>query len=132
MSGTAARRLARNTQLVIAEESQLYRFADPAAGSGAVETLTDALAERAWRRFRHIEAAGGILKALASGSLQGEIAAMREARLARFADGGIEMIGVNAFVAADDAPLPATAAAGESAKGALVFERLAESVEAAA
>ena len=56
-----ALRLARNTQLVIAEEAQLYRFADPAAGSGAVETLTDALAEKAWARFQAIEAGGGML-----------------------------------------------------------------------
>ena len=130
-SSAAARRLARNTQIVIAEEAELYRFADPAAGSGAVETLTDALAENAWARFQAIEAEGGILKALAAGSLQGEIAATREARLARMAEGAIEMIGVNAFVDGDDAPLPSGGEPSADADGALVFRRLADVVEAA-
>ena len=130
-SSAAARRLARNTQLVIAEEAEIYRFADPAAGSGAVETLTDALAERAWGRFRHIEAAGGILKALATGSLQGEIAAMREGRLSRMAEGAIEMIGVNVFFDGDDASPATGAGVPAGTDGALVFRRLAESLEAA-
>ncbi len=127
----AARRLARNTQMVIAEESQLPRFGDPAAGSGAVEALTDALAERAWGRFRHIEAGGGILAALAAGTLQSEIAAAREARLARVADGAIEMIGVNAFAAEADPPLPDGSDPPATADGALVFARLAQAIEAA-
>ncbi len=127
----AARRLARNAQLVIAEESQLHRFADPAAGSGAVEALTDALAERAWGRFRHIEIAGGILSALAAGTLQSEIAAAREARLARVAEGAIEMVGVNAFVAKTEEPSFAGSERRAAADGALVFSRLAESAEAA-
>ena len=130
-SSAAARRLARNTQLVIAEEAELHRFADPAAGSGAVETLTDALAENAWARFQAIEAAGGILKALAAGSLHGEIAVTREARLARMADGAIEMIGVNAFVNGEDEPLPPGAEPSANPDGALIFKRLAEAVEAA-
>ncbi len=126
----AARRLARNTQLVIAEESQLYRFADPAAGSGAVEALTDALAEKAWAQFQVIEAAGGMLATLATGSLLREIAATRDARLARVAEGAIEMVGVNAFVAASGAPLPPASEPQAHADGALVFARLAEGVEA--
>ncbi len=127
----AAERLARNTQLVIAEESQLARFADPAAGSGAVETLTDALAEKAWARFQAIEAAGGMLKALAAGSLQREIAETRDARLLRVRERAIEMIGVNAFVDGDDAPLPSATAPQAAADGKLVFRRLAEEAEAA-
>ena len=126
----AAQRLARNTQLVIAEEAELYRFADPAAGSGAVEALTDALAQKAWQRFQAIEAEGGILASLAGGTFQAEIAATREARLARFAHFAIEMIGVNAFIDGDDAPLP-SGEPGARAESALVFARLAESVEAA-
>ncbi len=124
-----ARRLARNTQLVIAEEACIDRFADPAAGSGAAESLTDALAERAWTGFQTIEAAGGMLKALDAGTVQREIAGTRAARLARVAAGAIEMIGVNAFVAGRDAPLPARSAPGARAAGALVFQRLAEGAE---
>ncbi len=131
-AGAEALRLARNTQLVIAEEAQVARFADPAAGSGAVESLTEAMAERAWTHFQTIEAAGGMLAALAAGSVQSDIAAMRAARLARVAEGAVEMIGVNAFIAESDEPLSAQDQPGAGATGALVFTRLAEDAEARA
>ena len=47
-----ARRIARNTQLLLSEESHLDKVADPAAGSGAVEDLTDQLCQAAWALFR--------------------------------------------------------------------------------
>ena len=62
------RRIARNTQLVLGEESHLHRVIDPAGGSYYVETLTDALADAAWAQFQDIEAAGGIVAALRAGS----------------------------------------------------------------
>ncbi len=55
-----ARRIARNTQTILIEESNLYRVADPAAGSGAIETLTDALCAKAWTLFQEIEREGGV------------------------------------------------------------------------
>lgn len=129
---SGARRLARNTQLVIAEECQLFRFVDPAAGSGAVEILTDVLAEKAWARFQAIEAAGGMLAALASGGLQAEIAATRAARLGRVAARDIEMIGVNAFVAESGTVSPPAPGITAAAGSALLFRRLAEAAEAGA
>ena len=125
-----ARRLARNTQLVIAQESQLFRFADPAAGSGAIEALTDGLAEKAWDRFRAIEAAGGMLAALEAGTLQRDVAATRDARLARVLDGTVVMVGVNAFVATGDTPFAIATERMDTAAGTLVFRRLAEAAEA--
>jgi methylmalonyl-CoA mutase len=53
-----ARRMARNTQLILLEESQLWRVADPASGSGYVESLTHDLCERAWAIFQGIEKTG--------------------------------------------------------------------------
>ncbi|HUQ37065.1 MAG TPA: methylmalonyl-CoA mutase family protein [Aestuariivirga sp.] len=53
-----ARRMARNTQLIVLEESHLWRVADPASGSGYVETLTHDLCERAWTIFQGIEKTG--------------------------------------------------------------------------
>ena len=53
-----ARRMARNTQLILLEESQLWRVADPASGSGYVEHLTHELCERAWVIFQEIEKTG--------------------------------------------------------------------------
>ncbi|KAF0123179.1 MAG: methylmalonyl-CoA mutase, partial [Xanthobacteraceae bacterium] len=59
-----ARRVARNTQLILIEESNLHRVADPAAGSGGMEALTDELCRRAWALFQEWEKAGGIVAAL--------------------------------------------------------------------
>lgn len=95
--GDAARRLARNTQIILAEEANVGRVADPGAGAGAIEAMTSALAEAAWRRFQSIEAEGGIVAAIAEKSLLREIAEAREARLARTARGDIKLVGVNAF-----------------------------------
>ncbi|WP_114949048.1 methylmalonyl-CoA mutase subunit beta [Microvirga calopogonii] len=71
-----ARRIARNTQLILLDESNLARVADPAAGAGGFETLTDALCEKAWSLFQEIEREGGILESLKSGMLQARIAAV--------------------------------------------------------
>ena len=75
-----ARRLSRNLQLMLIEESNLAKVADPAAGSGRVEAETRALAEAAWTLFRAIEAEGGIGASLTAGTLQARIAATAEAR----------------------------------------------------
>lgn len=92
-----ARRLARNTHAILAEEANLHRVADPAAGAGLLEGTSGALAEAAWRRFQQIESEGGILAAIGNGSLLQEIAEAREARLARVATGDTLMVGVNAY-----------------------------------
>jgi methylmalonyl-CoA mutase len=69
-----ARRMARNTQIILMEEALLHHVGDPAAGSGYVDSLTQALAQQAWRFFQEIEKRGGISAALKSGYVQGEIA----------------------------------------------------------
>jgi len=75
-----ARRVARNTQLILLEESNLARVSDPAAGSGALEALTDQLCRAAWSLFQEIEAAGGACAALESGLIQRKVGKVREAR----------------------------------------------------
>jgi len=62
-----SRRLARNIQVLLQEESSLTRVIDPAGGSWYVEALTAQLAEAAWAFFTEIERAGGLAAALASG-----------------------------------------------------------------
>ena len=69
-----ARRLARNTQLIELEEANLGFVADPAAGAGVYEALTQGLCEKAWARFQAFEREGGLAKAMRSGALQTEIA----------------------------------------------------------
>ncbi|AYG58456.1 methylmalonyl-CoA mutase family protein [Rhizobium jaguaris] len=64
-----ARRLARNTQTILISESHLDHVADPAAGAGGIEALTEALAEKAWEIFAGIERDGGLAKVIAGGQL---------------------------------------------------------------
>jgi methylmalonyl-CoA mutase len=75
-----ARRAARNTQLVLLEESNLARVSDPAAGSGGIESLTQALCEAAWALFQEIEKAGGVFAALEQNLIQRKVAATRMVR----------------------------------------------------
>jgi len=72
-----ARRLARNTQSMLIEESNLHRVADPSAGSGAIEARTDGLVEAVWAQLQELEAEGGIWKSLVEGKIQSRIAGSR-------------------------------------------------------
>ncbi len=92
-----ARRIARNTQLVLQAESAAARVTDPAQGSWYVEKLTDDLAKAAWALFQEIEAQGGMAAALESGLIQDKVARVAEARAGDIAHGRIELTGVSAF-----------------------------------
>jgi len=78
MASSFARRMARNTQLLLLEESHVGRILDPAGGSWFVEDLTEQLAQQAWRHFQSIETHGGFVDArdYIAGQI-GEIAAQR-------------------------------------------------------
>ena len=80
-----ARRAARNTQLVLLEESNLAKVSDPAAGSGGIESLTQQLCEAAWALFQEIERAGGVFAALEQSLIQRKVAATRAVREANIA-----------------------------------------------
>lgn len=90
-----ARRLARNTQLVLIEEANLGRVADAAAGAGGFETLTDELAQAAWALFQNAEAAGGIIAFLPDLSL--DVASVRAARLKNVARRKDPLTGTSEF-----------------------------------
>ncbi len=84
-----ARRVARNTQLVLLEESNLAKVSDPAAGSGGIEKLTKQLCEAAWSLFQEIEKAGGLFASLEQNLIQRKVTAtrtMREANIAKRRD----------------------------------------------
>jgi len=81
----SARRVARNTQLLLLEESNLAKVSDPAAGSGGIETLTAQLCEAAWALFQESEKAGGAFASLQQGVFQSKVAATRKAREANIA-----------------------------------------------
>lgn len=92
-----ARRISRNVQIVLQEESSLGRVIDPAGGSWYVEKLTDDLAHRAWEIFQDIEGKGGMAAALTSGYLQDAISQVAEKRQRDIATGRIELTGISAF-----------------------------------
>ena len=100
-----ARRLARNTQLLLAEESHIGFVADPAAGSGGVEALADALCGQAWNEFQRIEAEGGSLRSLAEGHIQKRVAAMREQRREAFAAGRRTIVGTTLYPSEKERPV---------------------------
>lgn len=114
-----ARRIARNVQIVLQEESNLGRVADPAGGSWYVEKLTEELAQAAWTVFQEIEGKGGMAAALQGGHVQDMIAATATARDKAIATGRMELTGVSAFpLLGDDGvkaePWPAPSADGRA------------------
>ncbi len=129
-STSFGRRLSRNTQAILALESNLDKVSDPAGGSWYVETLTQQLADAAWTWFQEIETAGGIVAALESGVVQQHIAATWSARTARLATRKDPLTGLSEFPDIDENlpgptdPPPATAA------GVLPKVRYAQAFEA--
>ncbi len=97
-----ARRQARNAQIVLMDEANLGRVADPARGAWFIESLTDQLARAGWAAFQAIEAEGGIVAALASGSIAAQVARAADARRAAIAAGEQKIIGVTTFANAQD------------------------------
>lgn len=100
-----ARRLARNTQSILVEESNLHQVADPSAGSGAIEARTDNLVEAAWQQFQAIEAEGGILESLISGGIQERLAASRAAAGKVIASRRRPITGVSEFPNLGESPV---------------------------
>ena len=100
-----ARRIARNTQLLLLEESNVARVADPAAGSGGIEDLTDKLCRAAWALFQEIEAAGGAPAALEKGLLQEKIGKVRAGHEAATAQRKDALTGTSDFPNLSEAPV---------------------------
>jgi len=95
--GDLGRRIARNTQIILRDESSLGRIADPLAGSWYGEELTDELAEAGWARFRDIEREGGALAALRSGLIATTLAGLADEREDDLDHRRRVMTGVNEF-----------------------------------
>jgi methylmalonyl-CoA mutase len=92
-----SRRIARNTQAILLEESRLAGVIDPAGGSWYVENLTDALANAAWREFTELERQGGIEAALDSGFVADRLAGTWQARSRQLATRKDPITGVSEF-----------------------------------
>ena len=101
----ASARIARNTQLILQEETGITHVADPLAGSYYVETLTAQLAEEAWKLIEEVESLGGMTKAVASGMPKlriEESAARRQSLIDRGSD---VIVGVNKYQPETDTPV---------------------------
>jgi methylmalonyl-CoA mutase len=133
-----ARRIARNTQLLLLEESNLAKVADPAAGSGGIEDLTDKLCRAAWALFQEIEAAGGAPAALEKGLIQDKIAKVRAERENAVAHRKDSLTGTSDYPllsetpvqVLDATPVPIPSPAAAIRYPALAPHRLAEPFEA--
>jgi len=126
-----ARRLARDTQLVLQDESYLHIVDDPAAGAGGFEALTEALCERAWTGFQALEAEGGLARALAAGRFQGEVQAVAAERARNVARAKDRITGANEFPDIGEnalavlAPFDAAAGTGAALAGGIAIKPLA-------
>ena len=95
-------RIARNTQLIIQEETGITRVVDPWGGSYMMESLTQDIADKAWELIEEVEAAGGMARAIETGMPKmriEEAAAKKQARIDRGED---VIVGVNKYLVKDD------------------------------
>src|SRR5581483_9045854 len=95
-------RIARNTQLILAEESGVTAVADPLGGSFYVEKLTRELEEKAWALIEEVEAHGGMTKAVAEGLPKHRIEEAAAARAAKVDTGETVIVGVNRYRLAEE------------------------------
>jgi methylmalonyl-CoA mutase len=134
-----ARRIARNTQLILLEESNLAKVADPAAGAGGLESLTHDLCVTAWSLFQEVERAGGAAAALEQGLIQAKVGVVRAERERAVARREDALTGTSVFPDIAEAPVavlapsplvPRTAGVPPAFPAPLPCRRLAEPFEA--
>jgi len=119
---TFSRRMARNTQLLLLEESHLGRVVDPSGGSWFVEDLTDQLAQQAWTKFQELESLGGFVAA--RDHLSTQIADVAARRADDIAHRRTALTGVNEFPNLEENPLAQTDSFPGVVRYAAAFEAL--------
>ncbi|MFZ5939532.1 MAG: methylmalonyl-CoA mutase family protein [Bacteroidota bacterium] len=95
--GDLGSRVARNTQIILKEEAFFDKVIDPAAGSYFIESITDAIAGKAWELFREVEARGGYLEALKREFIQEEIEKSLARKKERIASRRDTLVGTNQY-----------------------------------
>ncbi len=98
-------RIARNTQLILAEESGITNVADPLGGSYFIESLTKELADKAWALIEEVEGMGGMTAAVAEGLPKRRIEEAAAAQAAKIDRGETVIVGVNRYRLGDEAQL---------------------------
>src|SRR5699024_9635029 len=97
-----SRRIARNQQLILREESFMDKVADPAAGSYYIEQLTDQIGKQAWTIFQNIEKEGGLFQAIEDGFVQDAIQESRNRRDHAVAERERSFVGTSRYTNPDD------------------------------
>lgn len=100
-----ARRIARNTQLLLQNECNLMQPVDPAGGSWYIETLTQQVAEKSWALIQQLDEQGGMIKALEDGTIQKDIAAVLQQRFKNLANRSDRAVGTNMYPNMTEQPL---------------------------
>ena len=124
-----SRRIARNTQSLLVEESHLARVIDPAGGSWYVEHLTDDLARAAWDYFQELEREGGAVAALDSGLVARTVGEVRAGREQAVATRRAPLTGVSEFPDLDEDPVERDPLPEPVQRGGLPLYRPAEAYE---
>jgi methylmalonyl-CoA mutase len=94
-----SKRIARNIQLILNEESFLGHYNDVSSGSYLIDNLSKQMMEQSWKRFQEIEAAGGLLKGIFDGNIQQKIAVQANHTKELISSGKIIYVGVNKYLA---------------------------------
>ena len=123
-----SRRIARNTQRLLLEESHIGRVLDPAGGSWFVEQLTEQLAQQAWQHFQAVEAHGGFLEA--RDYLRDQIAEVAARRVDDIAHRRTAITGVNEYPNLSGPPLPQSDSTPTVQRYAAEFEALRDRSDA--
>jgi methylmalonyl-CoA mutase len=98
-------RIARNTQLILQEETHITSVVDPWGGSYMMESLTQQMADKAWAIIEEVEAMGGMTRAVASGWAKLKIEASAAEKQARIDTGRDVIVGVNKYRLAEETPV---------------------------
>lgn len=105
--GDFSRRIARNVQYILRDESHLDKVADPSAGAYYIENLTSSIAKEAWEYFQAIEKEGGLIQSLKNGSIQEVINRSKKEREDAVNRGKKVLVGTNYYANAEE-DLPET------------------------
>lgn len=124
-----SRRISRNVQIILKEESYFDKVVDPAAGSYYIENLTDSIAEHAWKLFQDVEAQGGMTKLVLAGEIKKAIEESCQKRDMDIATRKYVLLGTNQFPNANDAMLDKIENNEEDTHAGLKFYRGARAFE---
>lgn len=108
------RRISRNVQHILQQESYLSLVADPMGGSYLVEYLTDELVKNAWELFQDIENDGGLINTLNKGNFQQRVTSTRNKRIDALNDKSEIVLGVNEYQSEDYQPEKQLSSTGKS------------------